>query len=250
MAIPDMWIKLLKHKTDDEKYVENRVAYCESREQALIGDKTLILWVMYQEMDIHMLDFTPITPVISRCIALYKMNRLLTYSTLIFERNESGHPEWLDFPREGNDNSFQYARRQWNVVDDPVFRYTYLNSAMTHADEKSGWPSAQPAYVSMKHEVSKVIVYERVGLLFFTYYRVWFDETGKERQVMKGGSAAPITSSQVGNTLPLLWNGTIGRTGFRFISGMFCWARAVVLINRLRVYVPTRTCLVLAKRSD
>ncbi|KAK0430365.1 hypothetical protein EV421DRAFT_1935632 [Armillaria borealis] len=59
----------------NRKYVENRVAYCESREQALIGDKTLILWVMYQEMDTHTLDFTPMTPVISRGIALYEMNR-------------------------------------------------------------------------------------------------------------------------------------------------------------------------------
>ncbi|KAK0453929.1 glycoside hydrolase family 13 protein [Armillaria borealis] len=264
MAIPDMWIKLLKHKTDDEwnmsdivhtltnrRYGEKSVAYCESHDQALVGDKTLAFWLMDKEMYTHMSDFTPMTPVISRGIALHKMIRLLTHSLggegyLNFEGNEFGHPEWLDFPREGNGNSFHYARRQWNVVDDPLNRYKYLNSfdsAMNHADGKYGWLSAQPAYVSLKHEVDKVIVYERAGLLFvfnfhptqsFTDYRVGVDEAGEYSVVLTSdeGRFGGFDNVKLGGqyfTTPMEWNNRK---------------------NWLQVYIPTRTCLVLAKRSD
>ena len=44
-----------------------------------------------------------------------------------FIGNEFGHPEWLDFPRAGNGNSFQYARRQFNLVDEELLRYKFLN---------------------------------------------------------------------------------------------------------------------------
>ncbi|SJL02291.1 probable 1,4-alpha-glucan-branching enzyme [Armillaria ostoyae] len=264
MAIPDMWIKLLKHKTDDEwnmsdivhtltnrRYGEKSVAYCESHDQALVGDKTLAFWLMDKEMYTHMSDFTPMTPVISRGIALHKMIRLLTHSLggegyLNFEGNEFGHPEWLDFPREGNGNSFHYARRQWNVVDDPLNRYKYLNSfdnAMNHADGKYGWLSAQPAYVSLKHEVDKLIVYERAGLLFvfnfhptqsFTDYRVGVDEAGEYSVVLTSdeGRFGGFDNVKLGGqyfTTPMEWNNRK---------------------NWLQVYIPTRTCLVLAKRSD
>lgn len=70
--------------------------------------------------------------------------------------NEFGHPEWLDFPREGNGNSFHYARRQWNILDDSLLRYKYLNEfdvAMQHAEAKYGWLSSPQAYISLKHEV-------------------------------------------------------------------------------------------------
>jgi 1,4-alpha-glucan branching enzyme len=63
MAIPDMWIKLLKEKSDDEwdignivhtltnrRHLERSVAYAESHDQALVGDKTLAFWLMDKEM--------------------------------------------------------------------------------------------------------------------------------------------------------------------------------------------------------
>lgn len=90
---------------------------------------------------------------------------------------------WMDFPREGNGNSFAHARRQFNLVDDQLLRYRYLNDfdvAMNWLEDKYQWLKAPQvssrrrlegkadaqAYVSLKHEGDKVIVYERAGLLF------------------------------------------------------------------------------------
>ncbi|OSX60390.1 glycoside hydrolase family 13 protein [Postia placenta MAD-698-R-SB12] len=261
MAIPDMWIKLLKHKSDDEwemgnivhtltnrRYKEKSIAYAESHDQALVGDKTLAFWLMDKEMYTNMSDITEYTPVIARGIALHKMIRLLVHSLggegyLNFEGNEFGHPEWLDFPREGNGNSFHYARRQWNVVDDPLLRYKYLNEfdkAMNHTEEKYGWLAAEPAYVSLKHEVDKVVVFERAGLLFvfnfhpsqsFTDYRVGVEEPGEYHVVLSsdekrfGGFENVLPGGQYFTT-PMEWNGRK---------------------NWLQIYIPTRTCIVLGK---
>ncbi|TCD67546.1 alpha-1,4-glucan branching enzyme [Steccherinum ochraceum] len=261
MAIPDMWIKLLKHKADDEwdlgnivhtlinrRHGEKSIAYAESHDQALVGDKTLAFWLMDKEMYTNMSDLTEYTPVIARGIALHKMIRLLVHSLggegyLNFEGNEFGHPEWLDFPREGNGNSFHYARRQWTIVDDPNLRYKYLNEfdkAMNHAEETYHWLAAPQAYVSLKHEVDKVIVYERAGLLFvfnlhptnsFTDYRVGVENAGKYKIVLSSdekrfGGFENISLDTVYETTALEWN---GRKNFT------------------QVYVPSRTCIVLAK---
>jgi len=256
-----MWIKLLKHKQDDEwdmgdivhtltnrRHGEKSIAYCESHDQALVGDKTLAFWLMDKEMYTHMSDLTPMTPIIARGLALHKMIRLLTHSLggegwLNFEGNEFGHPEWLDFPREGNGNSFQYARRQWNVVDDKILRYRYLNNfdaAMNHLAGQYGWLEAPQAYVSLKNESDKVIVYERAGLLFiynfhptqsFTDYRVGIEEAGEYSIILSSddrqfGGFDNIKLDSKFFTTPLAWN---GRKNF------------------LQVYIPTRTCIVLAK---
>ena len=107
--------------------------------------------------------------------------------------NEFGHPEWLDFPRVGNGESYHYARRQWNLVDDPNLRYKFLNqfdAALNHAEKDHGWLAAEPAYVSTKHDADKVIVFERAGLLFcfnlhpsksFADYQVGVEVEGEYR---------------------------------------------------------------------
>ncbi|KAJ3335651.1 alpha-1,4-glucan branching enzyme, partial [Gonapodya sp. JEL0774] len=140
MAVPDMWIKMLKHLSDDEwdmekitwtlsdrRYKEGTIAYCESHDQALVGDKSIAFWLMDAEMYTNMSEITPRTMVIDRGIQLHKMIRLITHALggegyLNFMGNEFGHPEWLDFPRAGNNNSHWYARRQYNLPDDPVLR--------------------------------------------------------------------------------------------------------------------------------
>ncbi|KAH7887555.1 glycoside hydrolase family 13 protein [Phlebopus sp. FC_14] len=261
MAIPDMWIKLLKHKSDDEwdmgnivhtltnrRHGEKSVAYAESHDQALVGDKTLAFWLMDKEMYTHMSNLTSMTPIISRGLALHKMIRLLVHSLggegyLNFEGNEFGHPEWLDFPREGNNNSFDYARRQWNIVDDPLLRYQYLNNfdaAMNHLESQYNWLSSPQAYVSLKHEGDKMIVYERAGLLFifnfnptksFVDYRVGVDSAGEYSVVLSSdekqyGGFENINSKTRYTTTPVKWNGRK---------------------NWLQVYIPSRTCLVLGK---
>lgn len=151
--------------------------------------------------------------------------------------------KWLDFPRAGNNNSFQYARRQWNIVDDEVLRYRYLNnfdSAMNNLEEKYNWLSAQPvnltsvtasshsdtlssnqAYVSLKNEADKVIVFERAGLLFifnfhpvqsYTDYRVGVEEAGEYHVAFTSdekrfGGFDNISLDSKYFTTPMEWNG-------------------------------------------
>ncbi len=143
MGEPDMWIRLLKEKRDDDWdmnqiYYElaNRwpgekvIGYCESHDQALVGDKTLMFRLCDQEMYWSM-DNAMESPVIDRGMALHKMLRLVTMSLggegyLTFMGNEFGHPEWIDFPREGNGWSYHYCRRQWSLADNPFLKYKGL----------------------------------------------------------------------------------------------------------------------------
>ncbi|XP_002732853.1 1,4-alpha-glucan-branching enzyme-like [Saccoglossus kowalevskii] len=218
MAIPDKWIKLLKEFSDDQwnlgnivhtltnrRHGEKTVAYAESHDQALVGDKTLAFWLMDKEMYTHMSTLAPTSMIIDRGIALHKMIRLITHALggeawLNFIGNEFGHPEWLDFPRPGNNNSYHYARRQWNVLDDDNLKYKYLNNfdrAMNELEDKYQWLSSAQAYVSTKHESDKVIVFERAGLLFafnfhptqsYSDYRVGVHTPGKYKIVLDSDS--------------------------------------------------------------
>lgn len=202
MAIPDKWIALLKGKKDEDwdmgnivhtltnrRWQEKTVAYAESHDQALVGDKTLAFWLMDKDMYTHMSTVSGQNLVIDRGIALHKMIRLVTHALggeayLNFIGNEFGHPEWLDFPRVGNNESYHYARRQWHLVDDDLLKYKFLNDfdrAMNTTEADYGWLEANPAYVSRKHEGDKIIAFERAGLVFvfnfhpdrsFTDYRI------------------------------------------------------------------------------
>uniref|UniRef100_H2Z9R6 1,4-alpha-glucan branching enzyme n=1 Tax=Ciona savignyi TaxID=51511 RepID=H2Z9R6_CIOSA len=214
MAIPDQWIKILKESKDEDwdmshifhtltnrRHGEPCIAYAESHDQALVGDKSLAFWLMDKEMYTNMSELTHLTPIIDRGIALHKMIRLLTHGLggegyLNFIGNEFGHPEWLDFPRAGNNSSYHYARRQFNLVDDQMLRYKFLyhfDAAMQNTESKYGWLSAPQAYVSRKHSGDKVMVFERAGVLFlfnfhsiqsFTGYRVGVQNPGKYRIVL------------------------------------------------------------------
>lgn len=214
MAIPDKWIKVLKHEQDENwvmgdivhtltnrRWQEKTVAYAESHDQALVGDKTLAFWLMDKEMYDFMSTVSPLTPIIDRGLALHKMIRLITHALggeawLNFMGNEWGHPEWLDFPRAGNNNSYHYARRQWNLVDDKLLRYKFLNNfdrEMNLLEEIYKWLPAHPAYVSWKHEGDKLIVFERAGLVFvfnfhptksFPDYRIGVNQAGRYRIVL------------------------------------------------------------------
>ncbi len=145
MGVPDLWIKTLKEKSDWEWDIwqlwyelttrrkgEKNIGYCESHDQALVGDKTIMFRLCDAEMYTHMSKFTP-SIVIDRGIALHKIIRLLTATLagegyLNFMGNEFGHPEWIDFPREGNGWSYHYCRRQWGLVDDGNLRYGDLQA--------------------------------------------------------------------------------------------------------------------------
>jgi 1,4-alpha-glucan branching enzyme len=143
MGVPDLWIKLVKdtfdeawdmvtlmHELTQHRPEEKIISYCESHDQALVGDKTLIFRMIDADMYTGMTrDFHNL--VIDRGIALHKMIRLITFSTagggyLNFMGNEFGHPEWIDFPREGNNWSYKYARRQWQLSKNKDLKYHFL----------------------------------------------------------------------------------------------------------------------------
>jgi 1,4-alpha-glucan branching enzyme len=145
MGVPDYWIKIIKEVKDENWHVgeifnrlkdkrenEKTVSYSESHDQALVGDKTII----FRLADKDMYDFMAVdklTMNVERAVALHKMIRLITIATaqsayLNFMGNELGHPEWIDFPRAGNNWSYNFARRLWNLSEDKNLAYYYLNS--------------------------------------------------------------------------------------------------------------------------
>lgn len=167
MGAPDLWIKTLKERDDEDwplgdlvhtlsshRPEERVITYAESHDQALVGDKTLIFRLIDQAMYWHMQKSDDNIEV-ERGIALHKMIRLLTASThgggyLNFMGNEFGHPEWIDFPREGNDWSYQHARRQWSLVDNDKLQYAWLGEfdrAMTQIIATTSQPGLH--YVSI-----------------------------------------------------------------------------------------------------
>ena len=145
MGIPDYWIKTLKEKKDEDWHPtsifweltnrradEKTISYVESHDQALVGDKTVIFRLIDSKMYWHMMVDDNDADV-ARGMALHKMIRLVTLATinggyLNFMGNEFGHPEWIDFPREGNGWSYKYARRQWDLVDREDLKYRFLNA--------------------------------------------------------------------------------------------------------------------------
>ena len=186
MGLPDYWIKLLKEKKDEEwsvgdmwytlinrRYGEPNIAYAESHDQALVGDKTIAFRLMDAEMYTHMsCDMQSL--VVDRGVALHKMIRLATLAAggegwLNFMGNEFGHPEWIDFPREGNENSYKYCRRQWSLVDNKLLRYKELNEfdrAMLKLAKEKNLLAAAPARPLNMDEENQVTAFERGGLVF------------------------------------------------------------------------------------
>jgi 1,4-alpha-glucan branching enzyme len=156
MFIPDMvsipkdsiiflqWIKTLKEVKDEDwnmghiahsltnrRWREKCVAYSESHDQAIVGDKTISMWIFDKEIYSNMAVNTHLSIAVDRGMALHKMIRLITMGLggeayLNFMGNEFGHPEWIDFPREGNGFSYHYCRRQWHLGDDNSLRFSQL----------------------------------------------------------------------------------------------------------------------------
>ena len=185
MGVPDLWIKMIKESRDENWDIiklwyeltgrrpkEKNIGYCESHDQALVGDKTLMFRLCDAEMYTHM-NKSSQSLVIDRGIALHKMIRLVTASLagegyLNFMGNEFGHPEWIDFPREGNGWSYHYCRRQWSLVDNDALRYNDLNKfdeAMIKLlkDEQLLGKSAENRWM---HQDDKVLIYTKGDVVF------------------------------------------------------------------------------------
>ena len=185
MGLPDMWIKTVKQQDEFwdinkmwgemclRRPGENTVAYVESHDQALVGDKTMIFRLADAEMytgmskEIH-------TPVIDRAIALHKMIRLFTLASggeayLNFMGNEFGHPDWIDFPREGNGWSFHYCRRQWSLKDNGLLKYQWLSDFdedMIHLAKANKIFDMRFGDLRLMKAPEQTVAFYRNGLLF------------------------------------------------------------------------------------
>lgn len=186
MGIPDYWIKLIKEKKDEDWHPtsifweltnrrrdEKTVSYCESHDQALVGDKTIIFRLIDKEMYWHM-EINDTNGTVARGMALHKMIRLATLASinggyLNFMGNEFGHPEWIDFPREGNGWSYKYARRQWSLVDRSDLKYRLLNNfdnAMIHLVSGVYNFQALPVEKLWEKDDDQVLAFRRGDLIF------------------------------------------------------------------------------------
>jgi len=186
MGLPDFWIKTLKHQRDEDwdlgelwhqltnrRQGEKTVAYAESHDQAMVGDKTLSHWLYDAAIYQHMRADDPDLGA-ARATALHKLIRLVTLGAggeayLNFMGNEFGHPEWMDFPRAGNAWSYRYARRQWSLADNPDLRYQQLGAfdhAMLALAREHGLLTHGPARLLSLDHAAKILVFERAGLVF------------------------------------------------------------------------------------
>lgn len=187
MGIPDFWIKQLKEKTDNSLDLlslwwelttrrpgEKNIGYSESHDQALVGDKTIMMWLADEEIYWKM-DLNSQSLKIDRAIALHKLIRLITFSLageayLNFMGNEFGHPEWLDFPRQENHDDFQHARRQWSLADNKDLRFQYLlafDQAMINLERHYKFlESPEPVQQLWIKNSDKLLAYKKGQILF------------------------------------------------------------------------------------
>jgi len=186
MGIPDYWIQLIKEVSDENwstgnlwyeltnrRADEKTISYAESHDQALVGDQSIIFRLMdaamYDRMRIGDEDIT-----VDRGLALHKMIRLITLTSagagyLNFMGNEFGHPEWIDFPRAGNQWSYRYARRLWSLVDDPGLKYRFMaefDRDMIFMAKKFQILQHTDLKLLYEHSDNKLLIFQRAGLLF------------------------------------------------------------------------------------
>ncbi len=247
MGVPDLWIKYTKDLPDDKWSVnelyselsqhrpsEASISYAESHDQALVGDKTLIFRLADKSMYTHM-QKTDDNIVIDRAVALHKMIRLLTASLnnggyLNFMGNEFGHPEWIDFPRGGNDWSYKYARRQWSLLADRKLRYHQLSdfdrAMLILLDTATGDPELITA-----HEADHVLAFRRGRFVFVFNFHPTQSYTGYGIAAAKGKYKIVLSSDAK------------GYGGFNRISTDIDY----VSDGQLKLYLPARTACVLYK---
>jgi 1,4-alpha-glucan branching enzyme len=185
MGVPDFWIRTLKNTSDydwnlgsiwyelnQRRPQEKVVGYCESHDQALVGDKTIMFRLADQEMYWKMDVFSQ-SDIIDRAIALHKMIRLITCTCagegyLNFMGNEFGHPEWIDFPSPDNNWSYSKARRRWDLAEDTNLRYRFLQSfdhAMIELVKENNL-LATSSELLVHHEDYKLLAYQKGAFVF------------------------------------------------------------------------------------
>jgi 1,4-alpha-glucan branching enzyme len=255
MGVADYWTKLITGRPDEAWNVgdmfyeltnkrrdEHTVSYAESHDQAMVGDKTIIFRLIDKYMYSSM-NHSERNLVVDRGIALHKMIRLLSLSTagdgyLNFMGNEFGHPEWIDFPREGNGWSYQYARRQWQLADHADLRYHFLaafDRAMIHLATDEALFDTRP-HAILQQIADHVLIFKRGVLWFvFNFHPVQsFDnyrfpaEAGKYVTLLDSDDPSFDGFGRIDNTVPHF---TLYDNGCHF----------------LQLYIPCRTAMVLKK---
>ena len=185
MGVADNWIKWIKELSDDhwsmgemwwqltnKREDEKTISYAECHDQAMVGDKTIAFRLMDKEMYFSMNKESQ-SPIVDRGMALHKMIRLVTLATcgngyLNFMGNEFGHPEWIDFPREGNGWSYKHARRQWSLAEPDYLRYRYLRNfdkAMVTLAHQEGILDERPE-LFVQDEEKKILIFKRKSCIF------------------------------------------------------------------------------------
>lgn len=255
MGIADFWVKLLKTKFDEEWHVgdmfyeltnkrkeESTISYVESHDQAMVGDKTIIFRLldslMYTDMNVFKRN-----PKVDRGIALHKIIRLATISTagdgyLNFMGNEFGHPEWIDFPREGNDWSYKYARRQWGLEKDTNLRYHFLSEferAMLKVIKKHSIFSSRP-FAIIQSTKEQILIFKRKNLVFVFNFSPTKSYTDYAFEIDRG-------------TYRIVLNSDDSRfDGFDLIQMDYNYiTQPEKGKNILRLYIPARSAFVLHK---
>ena len=254
MGIADHWIKWIKEKTDEQwsmgeiwheltnkRADEKTISYAECHDQALVGDKTIIFRLMDKEMYTAM-NIGSENLTVDRGMALHKMIRLVTLATsgggyLTFMGNEFGHPEWIDFPREGNRWSFHYARRQWSLEDNDSLRYGQLRNFdedMVHLFKKQALLDDSPQLIKAD-EGDHVLIFRRKNCIFAFNFHPVESYTGYGVAVPDGLYISVLDSD----------DSRYGGFG-RLQRGEIHWTQD----GQLKVYLPARTALVLMKKVD
>ncbi|KAG2486093.1 hypothetical protein HYH03_015188 [Edaphochlamys debaryana] len=261
MSIPDKWIQLLKHSRDEHwrmadivtamcnrRYSEVSIAYAESHDQALVGDQTVAFRLMGPAMYDGMSALTEPSEVVSRGMALHKMIRLVTFALggegwLSFMGNEFGHPEWIDFPRDGNGWSHHYCRRQWSLADTEHLRYKFLqawDAAMMSLDKAYGILPSRHQWVTHMDEEQQILVFERGPLLFVFNWSPLVDRDSYRVAVPCPGKWRVALDSDA-------WDfGGTGRVGHDadHFSDPEPAGTSRDRDNSIRVLAPARTCVV------
>lgn len=250
MGTPDYWIKVIKEVPDERWDVaeiwreltarraeERTIGYAESHDQALVGDKTLIFRLADREMYTHM-RITDGSVVIDRAMALHKLIRLITLGTaghgyLNFMGNEFGHPEWIDFPREGNDWSYHYCRRQWSLRDAPELRYRFLaefDRAMLELVARTEALSIGSPRLVYEHVADQVLVFVRGNLVWAFNFSPTRSYPDLAVDVSAGRYAIALDSDA-----PMFG-------GFNRVDRSLEYTASAA--GQLRIYLPSRTGLV------
>ncbi len=216
MGGPDYWVKLVKemrdedwpinhiwHELNNRRKDEKIISYVESHDQALVGDKTLIFRMIGSDM-YYFMGAGAESVNVDRGMALHKIIRLITLATagngyLNFMGNEFGHPEWIDFPREGNNWSYHYARRQWHLADSPDLKYRFLASFdrdMIAAARQYRIFDAPWADFVYEHCADKIIAFFRNRLLFVFNFHPTASYTDYKFALPKGRYSMIMDSDQ------------------------------------------------------